>query len=165
MKVKSTFGITLKQQIVGLTLACCIAASAAATEPTSSQAAPPADAKQQLMDLQEEWATAEDKHDLATLRRILDDRFVATFGAKTYDKDAFIGSFTGDIDPTRSQTLTYEAVIIDGDTAVLVGDDTERGTRQGVAFTKVGRYTVTYIRRHGQWLALAEQMIILPQGK
>jgi ketosteroid isomerase-like protein len=155
----------LKQQIVGWTLACCIAASSVATEPTSPQAPPPTAAKQQLLDLEKEWAAAEDKNDATVLRRILDERFVASYGAKTYDKEAFIKLFVGDVDPTASQTLTYEAVIIDGDTAVLVGTDTARGTRDGAAYTAVYKYTATYIRRRGRWLALAEHIVKVPQAK
>ena len=156
---------SLKQQIVGLTLGCCVAASSIATEPMSSQSAPPTDARQQLLNLEKEWAAAEDKHDATVLGRILDDRFVATFGAaKTYDKEAFIKLFTGDVDPTASQSLTYQAVIIDGDTAVVVGTDNAHGTRDGAAYTAVYRYTVTYIRRHAQWLALAEHIVKAPQA-
>jgi ketosteroid isomerase-like protein len=60
---------------------------------------------------------------------------------------------------------TYEAVIIDGDTAVLVGTDTARGTQNGAEYTAVDKYTTTYIRRHGQWRALAEQLVKVPQAK
>jgi hypothetical protein len=136
-----------------------------ATEPTSSQRAPPSDARQQLLNLEKEWAAAEDKHDATVLGRILDDRFVATFGAaKTYDKEAFIKLFTGDVDATASQSLTYQAVIIDSDTAAVVGTDTAHGTRDGAPYTAVYRYTVTYIRRHGQWRAIAEHIVKAPQA-
>jgi hypothetical protein len=155
----------LKQQILGWTLACCIGASSLATEPTSPQAAAPTGAREQLLALEKEWAAAEDKYDPTVLRRILDVRFVATFdAAKTYDKDAFIKLFA-DVDPTASQTLAYEAVIIDRDTAVLVGTDTARGTRDGAAYTTVYKYTVTYIRRQGRWQALAEHIVEAPQAK
>lgn len=151
------------QQIAGLTLACCMAASSIAAEPTSSPTAPPSDAKQQLLDLEKAWVAAEDKHDATVLRRILDERFVALGARKTYDKEAFIKTvLAGDVDPTASQTLTYDAVIIDGDTAVIVGTDTAHGTTDGAPYTAVSRYTATYIRRHGQWLALAEH--IVPQA-
>jgi hypothetical protein len=70
-----------------------------------------------------------------------------------------------DVDPTESQTLTDRRVIIDQDTAVVVGIDTERGTRKGEAYTAVYRYTVTYIRRNGQWIALAEHLIEEPKAK
>jgi steroid delta-isomerase-like uncharacterized protein len=124
-------------------------------------------AKQQVLNLEREWVDAEIKHDAATLRRILDDKFVASFGAeKPYDKEAFIkGIVRGDVDPTESQTLTDRTVIVDGDTAVVVGTDTLRGTRNGAPYTEVGRYTVTYIHRNGQWVALAEHLVEAPPTK
>ena len=157
----------LKKQLVGVALACCIVASSVVADPSSSRTAPPSDAKQQLLNLENEWAAAEDKHDTATLRRILDERFVGTFSSgKTYDKEAFIKAILAtDVDPASSQSLRYEAVIIDGDTAVLVGTDTIHGSKSGAAHTAVAKYTVTYVRRNGQWLALAEQLMHMPQPK
>lgn len=124
-------------------------------------------AKQQVLDLGREWAAAEVKHDASTLRRILEDNFVASFAAKKpFDKEAFIKQIvSGDVDPTESQTLTDETVTIDHDTAVVVGTDTVRGTEGGAAYVVVYRYTATYIRRHGQWLALAEHLVEVPQAK
>ena len=112
-------------------------------------------------------SSAEIKHDANTLRRILDDKFVVSFGAeKPDDKEGFIKQeVSGDVDPTESQTLTDQTVIIDPDTAVEVGTDTARGTEKGAAYTVVYRYTVTYIRRNGQWLALAEHLVQVPQTK
>jgi hypothetical protein len=49
--------------------------------------------------------------------------------------------------------------------AVVVGTDTLGGTNSGAAYTVVSRYTVTYIRRHGQWLALSEHLVEVPQAK
>jgi hypothetical protein len=47
----------------------------------------------------------------------------------------------------------------------VVATDTERGTKKGEAFTVVGRYTATYIRRNGQRVALAEHIVIVPPAK
>jgi ketosteroid isomerase-like protein len=137
-----------------------MAASSAATEPPNPQSPPPTDAKQQILDLEKEWTAAENRHDATVLRRILDDRFVALGARKTYDKEAFIKIETdGDIDPTASQTIIYDAVIIDGDTAVVIGTDTGHGTKDGAPYTAVLRYMATYIRRDGHWLALAEHIV------
>jgi ketosteroid isomerase-like protein len=154
-------------KLLCLMLACCMTASTAATEPKKSKTLPSADAKQQVLNRGKEWAEAENKHDATKLRRILDDKFVASFDAgKPYDKEAFIKANTrGDVDPTESQTLTDETVVIDHDTAVVVGTDTMHGTGKGTAYTMVARYTVTYIRRHGEWLALAEHLVTVPQPK
>jgi hypothetical protein len=153
-------------RILFVTLACCVAASSASTDPKNSTF-PSSDAKQQVLDLEKEWVAAEVKHDAATLRRILDDKFVASFGVKKpYDKEGFIKAIVSDdVDPTESQTLTDETVVIDDDTAVVVGTDTVHGTDKGAAYTVVYRYTVTYIRRHGQWVALAEHLVEVPQPK
>jgi ketosteroid isomerase-like protein len=151
----------MRQQIICLALACCVTAASVASESMQTNASPSADAKQQVLNLGKEWVAAEVKHDAATLRRILDDKFVASFGAKKpYDKEAFIKAIVdGDVDPTGSQTLTDETVIVDHDTAVVVGTDTVRGTEGGAAYEVVYRYTVTYVRRRGRWLALAEHLV------
>jgi ketosteroid isomerase-like protein len=127
----------------------------------------PSAAKQQVQELEQEWVAAEHNHDAAALRRILDDKFVASFGAeKPYEKEAFIKEIvSGDVDPTESQTLTDRTVIIDHDTAVVVGTDTQCGTRKGAPYTAVYRYTVTYIRCNGQWVAIAEHLVEAPQAK
>src|SRR6202011_3699129 len=87
----------------------------------------------QVSKLEQEWVTAEIHRDAAVLRRILDDRFVATFGAeKPIDKEAFIKAITGDpADVMQSQDLTDETHLVDRDTAVTVGTDTIRGTTDG----------------------------------
>ena len=122
------------------------------------------DAKQQVLELEQTWVTAEHNHDAETLGRILDDKFVASFNAdKPLDKDAFIKLMvTGDIDPTESDTLTDRNVILDNDTAVVVGVDTSHETAKGKPYTEVYRYTVTYIHRNGQWVALAEHLVDVP---
>jgi ketosteroid isomerase-like protein len=154
-------------KVLCLALACCIAAPAVAKEPKNSKTPPPADAKQQVLDLEDEWVAAEHNRDAATLRRILDDKFVASFGAgKPIDKEAFLKEIAStDVDPTESQSLTDRRVILDQDTAVVVGTDTERGTRKSAAYTVVGRYTATYIRRNGHWIALAEHLVEEPRAK
>jgi len=156
----------IRQLGLGLTLACWTATVMA--QPTAAPPSPDTDAIQQVMDLEQVWADAENRHDAATLRSILDDKFVFTMGGdgKLYDKEAFIaGNVRGVPDPTRSQTLTDRTVIVNGDTAVSMGTDTERGTKLGNPFTEVARYTVTYVRRGDRWVAVAEHMDEVPAAK
>lgn len=123
-------------------------------------------AARQVMDLEQAWADAENRHDAATLRSIMDDKFIFTAGAngKLYGKDAFIAAnVQGPLDPDRTQTLTDRTVIIHGDTAVSMGTDTERGVKMGKPFTEVARYTVTYVHRGDRWIAIAEHMDDVPQ--
>jgi ketosteroid isomerase-like protein len=125
------------------------------------------DVEQVLLELEQEWVAAENHHDAATLRRILDDQFVNTFGTgELLDKEAFIAAVTsGELDPSLSQTLSDRTTVIAGDTAIVVGTDTVRRTREGKTVTTVFRYTVTYIRRQGRWTALAEHMVRVPPAE
>jgi ketosteroid isomerase-like protein len=156
-----------QQRVLALTYACSLTAAVLAGEPKSAASPPSGDARQQVLDLDKEWAAAETKHDAVTLDRILDEKFLVTFGSKKpYNKAAFIKAITeGEVDPTESQTLTDATVIVDGDTAVVVATDTLRGTKNGAAYMEVARYTVTYVHRHGRWRALAEHLVFVPQAK
>ena len=157
----------MQRRILVLTLVCCVAEAALSAEKKHTSVPTEADARQQLLALGKEGVAAEVKHDAATLQRLLDDKFVATFGGgKPYDKATFIKILTdGPADPTESQTLTDESVIVDDDTAVVIGTDTYQGTESGVLTTKVYRYTMTFVYRHGHWLALAEHLARVPPPK
>jgi ketosteroid isomerase-like protein len=138
---------------------------------TAQTVAPPslagAEARKQILELEQVWVNAENKHDVATLRSILDDKFVNTFGAgKLHDKEGFIAAvLSGEADPTQSQTLSDQTVVVHGDTAVSVGTDTVTGTEMGKPYSRVFRYTVTYVHRDGRWVALAEHMVGMPAAK
>ena len=136
---------------LAITLICCLAVFIGTRERANINAEQPSEAKQQVLSLENDWVNAEMKHDEAALRRILDDKFLVSFGPRApHDKETFIKHLlSGEIDPTESQTLTDRQVIVDHDTAVIVGTDTLRGTKNGAAYELVARYTVTYIHRDG----------------
>jgi hypothetical protein len=154
-------------RVLPVTLVYCVAAFSPAANAQNSKTPPSADAKRQVLDVSKVWVAAEIKHDANTLGHILDEKFVASFGAKKpYDREAFIKMIvTADLDPTESQTLADQTVVIDQDTAVEVGTDTVRGTEKGAAYSQVYRYAVTYIHRQGHWIALAEHLVEVPQGE
>lgn len=150
--------------VVILTL---VSAPHSAISPSEGNAPDLSATKKQVLDLEREWVDAELKHDETTLRRIIDDKFLVSFGPnKPQDKETFIKHLmSGDVDPTETQVLTDQTVIVDNDTAVVVGTDTLHGTRKGVAYILVARYTATYIHRKEQWVALAEHLVQVPQAK
>jgi hypothetical protein len=85
-----------------------VAALSVAAERKNSNALLAADDKQRLLDLEQEWVTAENRHDASTLRRILQEKFVAPVPDRRNqcDKEAFIREIVGsDVDPVASQTL------------------------------------------------------------
>jgi hypothetical protein len=77
----------MKRSVIG-GIASSVIASSALADPASSSTTSAADAKRQVLKLEREWTAAEIKRDAATLRRILDDRFIVTFGAGGYAEDA-----------------------------------------------------------------------------
>src|SRR5574337_1370131 len=114
-----------------IALLICMTTAAVAAECAPPNVPSETDAKRQVVQLDDEWLQAELRHDAVTLDRILDDKFVATFGGKkTYDRATFIKAITtGPADPTETQSLDRELVIIEGDTARgLVGGSTFRRT-------------------------------------
>ena len=123
-----------------------------------------ADAQQEAVQLLRDWATAENEHDATALDRILDDQFISTYGAsKPTRKKAFIASLTkGKADPRQTQSLTDETVVVDGDTAILVGTDTFHRTDHAEPDGLALRYTITCVRKNGRWVALAEHIVKLP---
>ena len=151
----------MKRQISYLALAGLFAAMPAAAHADNSRSPSLPDAKQQVMNLLKDWVTAENEHDAAALRRILDDQFITTSGAgKPGNKESFIKSLTaGKADPRQSQTLTDESVVVDGDTAVVDGTDTFHRTDGAQPDGLALRYTITFIHRNGRWRALAEHIV------
>jgi ketosteroid isomerase-like protein len=156
-------GGLMKRQLLSLVLAGAFAALSA--HAAAAQGAPAADARQQVMALLRDWVTAEDQHDAAALARILDDKFLATSGAgQPVNKDTFIQKLTaGAPDPKQSQTLTDETVIVDGDTAVVIGTDAFHRTDGAEPSGLTLRYTITFIRRNARWAALAEHIAAMPR--
>jgi hypothetical protein len=112
-----------------------------------------------LLKLEQDWVDAERRRDAAALRSILDDRFIATFGrSKPVDKEGFIKAQSeGAPDPTVSQELSDQKLIVVGRTAVIVETDTQRQVQDGKPSVLTWRFTVTYIKRGDRWWALAEQ--------
>lgn len=152
----------MKRKLLSLALAGSLASlSAAVHAEVSHQSPPKPDAKQQVMTLLRDWVTAENEHDVAALQRILDDKFITTSGAgQPGNKERFIKSLTaGKADPGQSQSLTDETIVVDGDTAVVVGTDTFHRTDGAKPDGLALRYTITFIRRHGRWTALAEHIV------
>lgn len=112
-----------------------------------------------LLKLEQEWVAAEGRHDAAAMQRILDDRFIATFGGEMpVGKEAFIAEETrGAPDPTASQTLSDRKIILADRTAIVVETDTLSRIKDGNPSSMTWRFTVTYIKRGNRWFALAEQ--------
>jgi hypothetical protein len=137
-------------------------AAPAAEKPTAARPA----IEQELRSLEQAWVNAEVPRDAVALRRILSEKFIATLGAgPPVDREAFIAAIVSGTDTDVSQTLSDSTILTDRDTAVIVGTDTVRGAARGVRYARAYRYTATYIKRGGRWVALAEHLVRMPEAK
>jgi ketosteroid isomerase-like protein/quercetin dioxygenase-like cupin family protein len=106
----------------------------------------------------DEWVRAELAQDETALRRILDDRFVFNSNAgRTSGKEDLIQDIlSGDM---KDQQVSERSAVVDGDTAVVFGTAELRFAANGQEErTSRLRYTATYVKREGQWRALAIHM-------
>jgi ketosteroid isomerase-like protein len=137
-----------------------ISAACAVQFSSTANSAEPAwtDTQRRVLQVDRQWADAEQRRDAAALRRILDDGFIAVYGSgKVADKEEFIKNVIGDPkNKILSQDLGDITVRVQGDTAIVVETDTGRGTYDGQPYVQALRLSTTYIRRHGHWVALAE---------
>ncbi|MBT8401740.1 MAG: nuclear transport factor 2 family protein [Rhodothermia bacterium] len=107
---------------------------------------------------EDEYVAAEINRDEASLRRILDDRFVfnsnngTTSGKEELIKNVLSWNMTG-------QEITERSAVVADDTAVVLGTTELRfASDDGDETTSLLRYTATYVLRQGQWRLLALHM-------
>jgi hypothetical protein len=108
--------------------------------------------------VEDEWIRAEVSRDEATLRRVLDDQFVLNSNSgQTSGKEALIEGVLGW--NMTGQTISERSVLVTSDTAVIFGTTELRFAVPGEAdTTSLLRYTSTYVKRDGQWRAIALHM-------
>ena len=110
-----------------------------------------------MVDADHALARAEIDGDEATLRRVLADEFRANqSNGKTGSKEGLIESVLG-ADMTDQQ-ITERSVIVSGDTAVVFGTAELFFAGEEGETSSLLRYTTTWIRRDGQWRAIAMHM-------
>ena len=130
---------------------------------TLSAVGAPLASEAQVRSAEQAWVHAEDQRDAKSLRQILDEKFIVTFGTDApLNRDAFIKAVTSGTDTDISQTLSDQIVRVYRDTAVSTGIDTVRAVTNGKPHIRRYRYTATYIKRAGRWVALGEQMVRIP---
>jgi hypothetical protein len=146
-----------KSALVGAISSVAFAVSCLATgADTNVPGATPQGEEQRVAALEDEWLDAEVKQDEATLRRVIGDRYTMNLSnGTTLGKEQYIAGILSDA--MSSAWITERTVLVEGDTAVTFGtvnvvdppvDGKESPPRSS-------RYTLVYVRRDGQWQALA----------
>jgi len=114
--------------------------------------------EQRVLAAEDEYVAAEVKRDEATLRRLVDDRFVLNSNnGSTSGKEELIRSILRMT--LVGQTIRERTVLIEGDVAIICGTADLRFFSAGGSETVSSlRYMSTYVNRGGQWRMLALQM-------
>jgi len=114
--------------------------------------------EQAVIAVEDAWVGAEVAHDEATLRRVIDDRFLFNGNnGQVSGKDPMIESVLGS--GMTGQTITERTVLVDGNTAVIFGTaEFHYASSDAEDTPSRARYTTVYVKRDGDWRAIALQM-------
>jgi ketosteroid isomerase-like protein len=123
-----------------------------------SSASSPQAEEQHVLATEDEYVAAEVSRDEATLRRLIDDKFVfnssqgTTSGKEKLIQNVLAMAMVG-------QTVRERSVHIEGDIALVFGTaDLSLASPGKAESTSSLRYTSAYVKRQGQWRLLALQM-------
>jgi C-terminal processing protease CtpA/Prc/ketosteroid isomerase-like protein len=110
-----------------------------------------------------EWLDALVKSDFDALNRIIADDYIIT------NSDGSVLGKQQDLEPLKAG-LKFESASIEdlkvrvyGETAVVTGVTTFKGSFKGREFTSRGRFTDVWLKRDGRWQAIASQESALPK--
>jgi ketosteroid isomerase-like protein len=117
-----------------------------------------ADAEQAVLKLTRDWLDAEERHDRATLRRIIADDFQGTaVMGRTVLKDDVIpreGTKTGGL----FVNLRDVKARVFGETAIVTGSGESKSGEKGEL-----RFTVFYVKRGESWQMVAGHLSAVPR--
>ncbi len=153
--------------VVSAAILCCSTVSSQTTDKKSGNAGKPL---QQVLALNNVWADAITKGDAGALDRLFaDDMIATTASAEIRDKAGEIKDATGSPDPdfvwVHPFTTQDVRVRIYKDAAVVTGIAKWGFKYKGQAVDHQRRYTHLYVKQHGQWRIVAQQMSSDPYKK
>jgi len=144
-----------------------IAASSFAYGQTDARAASGnAKVEQEIRRLEREWFESYVRGDRAAFDLIVADDAVMTYGnGKVGNKSEAIAEIKAPADASYSLTSDDVQVRVYGDTAIVTGRVTEKGTFNGRSLNSQSRYTDIWVRRNGRWQVVGAQSTRLPQER
>jgi ketosteroid isomerase-like protein len=130
---------------------------------TKSKGAQAGGVEQQLKQMEDDWQKATRTKDAATLKRIIAEDWVATDDkGKILNREQYTSQTTSNPDVIQSNENFDMQVRVYGDTAVVTGGLTDRGTRNGTAYLDTYRWTDVFVKRGGHWQAVVSQWAKFP---
>jgi hypothetical protein len=135
-----------------------VSGQAVKTNTTDKKAAKVDETVHTITDLEHRWVQAMMKKDVATLRTVLAPTYHDTDeGGNTSTLDQLVSMVTSPDAKFDAITITEIRVAKYGKTAVATGTATQRGSYKGQAFAPKVVFTDTFVKRNGQWQAVASQ--------
>jgi len=119
-------------------------------------AAQSGNAEQTILQLERDCEQVNAKNDTAALERILAPEFVSTDaeGHLRTRAEAFALRRSGQVKFTSFTQDDYKVQVI-GDTAIVTGRSSYKGIRDGKDWSGREHWTDVFVRRNGQWQAVA----------
>ena len=120
----------------------------------------------EIVKLDKDWASASQRHDADTVRKILADDLVMTYpdgtvGTKADElSDIERSAMTAeswDVSDTKVTVLGPDAAFITGQAVIKNGKYKDAKTNKTIDVSGHYRFTDVYARRNGQWQAVASQ--------
>jgi hypothetical protein len=146
--------------VISAAILCC---STVSSQTTDKKSGDESKALQQVLAMNNVWAEAITKGDAAALDRLFaDDMIATTASAQIRDKSGEIKDATGSPDPDFAWVHPFTTqdvrVKIYKDAAVVIGIAKWGFKYKGQAVDHQRRYTHLYVKQHGQWRIVAQQM-------
>jgi len=119
--------------------------------------------EQQLKQMEDDWQKATRTKDAAALKRIIAEDWVATDDkGNALNREQYLSQTTSNPDVVESNVNTDMQVRVYGNTAVVTGGLTEKGTRNGTSYVDTYKWTDVFVKRGGRWQAVVSQWAKLP---
>lgn len=123
-----------------------------------------ASVEQTLIQMEKDWNQASIGKDAKTLNKIIADDWTAIdFKGSTVTKAESLAELKSGQSSNQTVELGEMKVRVFGNTAIVVGSDTEKSTYHGKDSSGQYSWTDVFVKRNGQWQAVASQSTKVPK--
>jgi ketosteroid isomerase-like protein len=113
-----------------------------------------------IIQMEKDWTEAGIKKDVAAFDRIIADDWISVdFEGNVVNKAAAIADWKSGASSSASVDLGEMKVRVYGDTAIVIGSDTEKSTYKGKDSSGHYVWTDVFVKRNGRWQAVSSQSV------